>query len=71
MKLHGNLLKKGIYVYLGSRNLENGIEAVNKLLAEGLSNVEAIQLDITDAESVKKCPNRDRQEEKNVGHTYQ
>ncbi|MFZ1675627.1 MAG: SDR family oxidoreductase [Saprospiraceae bacterium] len=49
------LAQKGIYVYLGSRNLENGIAAVNNLLAEGLSNVEAIQLDITDDESVKNA----------------
>jgi NAD(P)-dependent dehydrogenase (short-subunit alcohol dehydrogenase family) len=47
------LAQKGIYVYLGSRNLENGITAVNKLMAEGLSNVEAIQLDITNDESLK------------------
>jgi NAD(P)-dependent dehydrogenase (short-subunit alcohol dehydrogenase family) len=49
------LAQKGIYVYLGSRNLENGIEAVSKLKAEGLGNVEAIQLDITDDESVKNA----------------
>ncbi|MBV8253136.1 MAG: SDR family oxidoreductase [Chitinophaga sp.] len=49
------LAQNGIYVYLGSRNLENGIAAVNKLLAEGLSNVEAIQLDITDDESVRNA----------------
>ena len=49
------LAQNGIYVYLGSRNLENGIEAVNKLKAEGLNNVEAIQLDITNDESVKKA----------------
>ena len=49
------LAQKGVYVYLGSRNVENGIAAVNKLKAEGLSNVEAIQLDITDDESVKKA----------------
>jgi len=49
------LAQKGIYVYLGSRNLETGTAAVNKLLAEGLSNVEAIQLDITDDESVKNA----------------
>lgn len=49
------LAQKGVYVYLGSRNLENGIAAVNKLNAEGLSNVEAIQLDITDDESVKNA----------------
>src|SRR6187397_633494 len=47
------LAQKGIYVYLGSRNLENGIEASKKLNAEGLSNVEAIQLDVTNDESVQ------------------
>ena len=49
------LAQNGIYVYLGSRNLENGLEAVNKLKAEGLNNVEAIQLDITNDESVRKA----------------
>jgi NAD(P)-dependent dehydrogenase (short-subunit alcohol dehydrogenase family) len=49
------LAQKGVYVYLGSRNLENGTAAVNKLIAEGLSNVEAIQLDITNDESVKNA----------------
>lgn len=47
------LAQKGIYVYLGSRNLENGEEAIAKLKAEGLNNVEAVQLDITNEESVK------------------
>jgi NAD(P)-dependent dehydrogenase (short-subunit alcohol dehydrogenase family) len=49
------LAQKEIYVYLGSRNLENGIAAERKLKAEGLSNIEAIQLDITDNESVKNA----------------
>ena len=49
------LSQKGIYVYLCSRNLENGLEAVNKLKSEGLNNVEAIQLDITDDKSVKNA----------------
>jgi len=49
------LAQKGIYVYLGSRNLENGRAAVEKLLAEGLPNVEAIQLDVTDDASVKNA----------------
>jgi NAD(P)-dependent dehydrogenase (short-subunit alcohol dehydrogenase family) len=47
------LLQKGYYVYLGSRDLKNGLEAVEKLKAEGLTNVEAIQIDISDDESVK------------------
>jgi len=47
------LLQKGFYVYLGSRNLENGLEAVEKLKAEGLNEVEAVQIDVSDDESVK------------------
>lgn len=46
------LAQKGIYVYLGSRNAESGMDAVNKLKAKGLNNVEAIRLDITDDQSV-------------------
>ena len=46
------LLEKGYYVYLGSRNLKNGIEAVKNFKAEGLTHVEAIQLDVTDQQSV-------------------
>ena len=49
------LAQEGIYVYLGSRSLENGVTAVNKLLAEGLSNVEAIQLDVTNDASVENA----------------
>jgi NAD(P)-dependent dehydrogenase (short-subunit alcohol dehydrogenase family) len=46
------LLQKGYYVYLGSRNLEKGLEAVNQLKAEGLTQVEAIQIDVADQQSV-------------------
>lgn len=49
------LAQQGIYVYLGSRDLENGIEAVSKLKAEGIHTVEAIQFDITNDESVKEA----------------
>lgn len=49
------LAQKGIYVYLGTRDLEKGIAALNKLKAEGIGNVEVIQLDITDDESVKNA----------------
>lgn len=47
------LLQHGFYVYIGSRSLENGLRAVEKLNVEGLKNVEAIQVDVTDGESVK------------------
>lgn len=46
------LLQEGYYVYLGSRSLENGEEAVEKLKSEGLTQAEAIQIDITNQESV-------------------
>lgn len=49
------LLQKGYYIYLGSRNLENGLEAVKKLKAEGFNEVEAIQIDVSDDESVKSA----------------
>lgn len=49
------LAQKGIYVYLACRHLENGLEALNKLKAEGLHQVEAIQLDVTHDESVKNA----------------
>ncbi len=47
------LLQKGYYVYLGSRNLNNGLEAVQNLKAEGLNEVEVVQIDVSDDESVK------------------
>lgn len=46
------LLKKGYYVYLGSRDWQNGLNAVEQLKAEGLTEVEAIQLDVTSQASV-------------------
>ena len=49
------LLEKGFYVYLGSRKLENGYQAVEKLKSEGFTNVETVQLDVTDEDSVKKA----------------
>lgn len=48
------LLQKGYYVYLGSRELKNGQEAVEKLKAEGLNEVEVIQVDVSDS-GIDKC----------------
>ncbi|MCK0162099.1 SDR family NAD(P)-dependent oxidoreductase [Allomuricauda sp. F6463D] len=47
------LLQKGYYVYIGSRSNQNGASAVDKLKAEDLTNVEDIQIDVTDDNSVK------------------
>lgn len=49
------LLQKGYHVYLGSRSLEKGREAVEKLYAEGLSEVEAVQIDVSNSDSVKSA----------------
>lgn len=49
------LLQKGFYVYLGSRDLENGTKAVQRLKAENLTNVETIEIDVTDNDSVKNA----------------
>ncbi|SDF98954.1 NAD(P)-dependent dehydrogenase, short-chain alcohol dehydrogenase family [Pedobacter terrae] len=47
------LLQKGFHVYIGSRDLKKGNEAAEKLKSEGLTYVEAVQLDVTDENSVK------------------
>lgn len=47
-----HLLQNGYHVYLGSRDLENGREAVKKLEAEGLGEVELILIDVSDQQSV-------------------
>lgn len=49
------LLQEGFYVFIGCRNLENGLEAVKKLNAEGLTRAEAIQLDVTNHQSVQNA----------------
>ena len=47
------LLQKGFYVYLASRDLQKGISAADKLKAGGLIHVEAVRLDVTDEDSIK------------------
>ena len=44
--------QNGFTVYLGCRNLESGQAAAAQLAADGLPNVEAVQLDVTDQASV-------------------
>jgi NAD(P)-dependent dehydrogenase (short-subunit alcohol dehydrogenase family) len=47
------LLKQGYFVYLGARDKAKGAEAVAKLKAEGLTNVEAIQIDVSNPASIE------------------
>ena len=46
------LLQKGFRVFLGARDLKNGLNAADQLKAEGLTNVEAVQIDVTSQDSV-------------------
>ncbi len=47
------LLKQGYFVYLGARDKAKGEEAVAKLKTEGLTNVEAIQIDVSNPGSIE------------------
>ncbi|KEO72716.1 SDR family oxidoreductase [Anditalea andensis] len=49
------LLQQGYYVYLGSRSIERGKLAIEKLKSEGLTNVAFIQIDVNDSNSVNKA----------------
>ena len=49
------LLENGYFVFVGSRNIENGKSAVQELNKAGFENVEAIQLDVTDIASVENA----------------
>ncbi|MFD1140337.1 SDR family oxidoreductase [Larkinella insperata] len=46
------LIRQGYYVYLGSRDRQKGQQAVEALNAEGLTQVEAVEIDVSNAESV-------------------
>lgn len=47
------LLQQGYYVYLGSRDMEKGQQAVSQLQSEDLNQVEPIVIDVNDIESIK------------------
>ena len=47
------LLQQGYYVYLGSRDIQKGQQAVNQLQSEGLNQAEAIEIDVDQVESIK------------------
>jgi len=46
------LLQHGYYVYLGSRDLQKGQQAVDQLKTEGFSQVEPLQIDVADGASI-------------------
>ena len=47
--------EKGLFVYLGSRNLEKGREVVKELEEKGFRNIKAIGIDVTNPESISKA----------------
>lgn len=49
------LLENGYFVFIGSRDIDNGESAVEQLKKTGFAHTEAIQLDVTDAGSVEKA----------------
>lgn len=44
--------KKGLFVYLGTRDLEKGKTVVEELAKDGFQNIKAIEIDVTKPESV-------------------
>lgn len=46
------LIKQGYYVYLGSRDLNKGEQAVAQLHSEGLTSVETLIIDVNQPESI-------------------
>lgn len=49
------LLKKGYFIYLGSRDKARGEEAVARLNAEGLTQVEPVEIDVSNSVSIGKA----------------
>ncbi|MBB4803946.1 NAD(P)-dependent dehydrogenase (short-subunit alcohol dehydrogenase family) [Flavobacterium nitrogenifigens] len=51
------LSEKGLFVYLGSRDLQKGEEVAKELTQNGFKNIKAIQIDVTNDESVLEAKN--------------
>ncbi|MBF4491011.1 SDR family NAD(P)-dependent oxidoreductase [Flavobacterium sp. JLP] len=51
------LSKKGLFVYLGTRDLEKGNAIVKELKENGFENIQAIQIDVTKPDSILAAKN--------------
>lgn len=49
------LSEKGLFIYLGSRDLAKGEAVVKDLTEKGFKNLKAIEIDVTDPDSVSKA----------------
>lgn len=56
------LSQKGLFVYLGSRDLAKGEQVVKDLAEKGFENIKAIQIDVTNIESILAAKNIVEQE---------
>lgn len=52
LEITKQLSKKGLFVYLGARDLEKGVAAVQELIKEGFENIKAIEIDVTKPTSI-------------------
>ncbi|KQO33382.1 short-chain dehydrogenase [Flavobacterium sp. Leaf82] len=57
LELVKELSKKGLFVYLGARDLEKGKTAVKELTASGYENIQAIEIDVTKPNSILAAKN--------------
>lgn len=51
------LSEKGVFVYLGSRDLEKGNAIVSELTRKGYQNLQAVELDVTKPETIVSARN--------------
>ncbi len=57
LEIAKQLSKKGILVYLGSRDIEKGEDAVKTLTGEGFQNIKAIEIDVTKPDTILSARN--------------
>lgn len=59
------LSQKGLFVYLGSRDIKKGISIVNQLSEKGFQNIKAIEIDVTRQDTISAAK---KSIEKEQGH---
>lgn len=57
LELVKELSKKGLFVYLGARDLDKGKAVVQELNKNGFENIKAIQIDVTNPDTIQAAKN--------------
>jgi NAD(P)-dependent dehydrogenase (short-subunit alcohol dehydrogenase family) len=57
LEISKQLSKKGLFVYLGTRDLAKGNEVVKELNENGFENIKSIEIDVTKPESIAAAKN--------------